>query len=91
MYFSRFALLLIIAYGAASASGQAFLPATMSEAFNASLYLARFEAAVREAGYTSMFDNPDFNGTVFAPCDSVSDQSESILFSTGNMSSRLAL
>lgn len=65
-------LLLVTSYAAFSVSGQAFLPATMKDALNASLYLARFEAAVIEAGYASMFDSNDFNGTVFAPSDSVS-------------------
>jgi|LauGreStaDraftv2_3_1035109.scaffolds.fasta_scaffold130715_1 hypothetical protein len=65
-------LVILLTCGVALVAGQAFLPATMSDAFNASLYLSRFEAAVREAGYASMFESPDFNGTVFAPADSVS-------------------
>ena len=68
MLLARLGLLLALA---CLAHSQAFLPATMTEAINASLYLNRFAAAAVAAGYASMLDSPDFNGTVFVPVDSV--------------------
>ncbi|GLI64311.1 hypothetical protein VaNZ11_007510 [Volvox africanus] len=62
-------VVLLVANSMPAARGQAYLPATMIDAMEASLFLNRFMDAADATGYYDRFLDDDFRGTVFAPVD----------------------
>ncbi|GIL83753.1 hypothetical protein Vretifemale_12481 [Volvox reticuliferus] len=62
-------LVVLLVANSLPARGQAYLPATMTDAMEAALFLNRFMDAADATGYYDRFLDADFSGTVFAPVD----------------------